>query len=125
MSLTQVYTETRDGRNASTRSISLRGRSPNPPPNIGSNRGSFDKGGDLELAQLGATKDAVSASPSIGGGESPPVGPAEPAKVSQWTGRIQFLTLCFTLFLAGWNDGTTGPLLPVMQIHYHVSCGAG
>ena len=36
--------------------------------------------------------------------------------------RIQFITLCWTLFLAGWNDGTTGPLLPRIQIVYHVRC---
>ena len=34
--------------------------------------------------------------------------------------RIQFATLCWCLFLAGWNDGTTGPLLPRMQTVYHV-----
>lgn len=34
--------------------------------------------------------------------------------------RLQYLTLCWTLFLAGWNDGTTGPLLPRMQTVYHV-----
>ncbi|TFK21819.1 MFS general substrate transporter [Coprinopsis marcescibilis] len=26
--------------------------------------------------------------------------------------RIQFLTLCWCLFILGWNDGTTGPILP-------------
>ncbi|KAI0760315.1 MFS general substrate transporter [Fomes fomentarius] len=35
--------------------------------------------------------------------------------------RLQYLTLCWTLFLAGWNDGTTGPLLPRMQTVYHVN----
>ncbi|KAF8903921.1 MFS general substrate transporter [Gymnopilus junonius] len=35
--------------------------------------------------------------------------------------RIQFLSLCWTLFLAGWNDGTTGPLLPRIQDVYHVN----
>jgi len=34
--------------------------------------------------------------------------------------RIQFATLCYSLFLAGWNDGTTGPLLPRIQEVYHV-----
>ena len=29
--------------------------------------------------------------------------------------RIQFATLCWTLYLAGWNDGMTGPLLPRLQ----------
>jgi hypothetical protein len=35
--------------------------------------------------------------------------------------RIQFITLCWTLFLAGWNDASTGPLLPRIQEVYHVT----
>ena len=34
--------------------------------------------------------------------------------------RIQFIVLCFSLFLAGWNDGSTGPLLLRIQNVYHV-----
>jgi hypothetical protein len=34
--------------------------------------------------------------------------------------NIQFISLCYSLFLAGWNDGTTGPLLPRIQEVYHV-----
>ncbi|THH16127.1 hypothetical protein EW146_g4461 [Bondarzewia mesenterica] len=34
--------------------------------------------------------------------------------------NIQFASLCWTLLLAGWNDGTTGPLLPRIQSVYHV-----
>ncbi|TFY55750.1 hypothetical protein EVG20_g9203 [Dentipellis fragilis] len=34
--------------------------------------------------------------------------------------NIQFFSLCYTLFLAGWNDGTTGPLLPRIQSVYNV-----
>ncbi|EIW55070.1 MFS general substrate transporter [Trametes versicolor FP-101664 SS1] len=34
--------------------------------------------------------------------------------------RIQFATLCWSIFVAGWNDGTTGPLLPRLQEVYHV-----
>lgn len=34
--------------------------------------------------------------------------------------RLQFATLCWTLFLAGWGDGSTGPLLPRIQDVYHV-----
>ena len=30
------------------------------------------------------------------------------------------MTLCWSLFLAGWNDGSTGPLLPRIQTVYHV-----
>ncbi len=34
--------------------------------------------------------------------------------------RIRFATLCWSMCLAGWNDGTTGPLLPRIQSVYHV-----
>ena len=34
--------------------------------------------------------------------------------------NIQFISLCYSLFLAGWNDGTTGPLLPRIREVYHV-----
>ncbi|OJT08119.1 hypothetical protein TRAPUB_974 [Trametes pubescens] len=34
--------------------------------------------------------------------------------------RIQFATLCWSIFVAGWNDGTIGPLLPRLQEVYHV-----
>ena len=43
------------------------------------------------------------------------------AKAKQWKAHWQFVTLCWSLFLAGWNDGTTGPLLPRIQEVYHVS----
>lgn len=35
--------------------------------------------------------------------------------------QIQFATLCWSIFVAGWNDGTLGPLLPRLQEVYHVS----
>lgn len=35
--------------------------------------------------------------------------------------RVQFATLCWSIFVAGWNDGTIGPLLPRLQEVYHVS----
>jgi hypothetical protein len=35
--------------------------------------------------------------------------------------RVQFATVCGSMYLAGWNDGTTGPLLPRIQIVYGVS----
>ena len=34
--------------------------------------------------------------------------------------NLQLATLCWTLFLAGWNDGSTGPLLPRIQKVYGV-----
>ncbi|KAJ7826866.1 major facilitator superfamily domain-containing protein [Mycena olivaceomarginata] len=33
---------------------------------------------------------------------------------------IQLVTLCWTLFVAGWNDGSVGPLIPRIQQVYHV-----
>jgi len=35
-------------------------------------------------------------------------------------GRLQFLTLCWTLFLIGWNDSSTGPLIPRIREFYGV-----
>ena len=35
--------------------------------------------------------------------------------------RAQFLALCWTLFVIGWCDGSTGPLLPRVQTFYDVS----
>ncbi|CAL1713982.1 unnamed protein product [Somion occarium] len=34
--------------------------------------------------------------------------------------NIQLATLCFCLFVVGWNNGTVGPLLPRIQGVYHV-----
>lgn len=42
--------------------------------------------------------------------------PAMPRKA-----RVQFATLCWSIFVVGWNDGTLGPLLPRLQEFYHVS----
>ena len=35
--------------------------------------------------------------------------------------RWQLFSLCFSLFLAGWDGGTPGPLIPRLQIFYDVS----
>ena len=35
--------------------------------------------------------------------------------------RAQFLALCWALFVIGWFDGSTGPLLPRIQKFYDVS----
>ncbi|KAL4257242.1 Major Facilitator Superfamily Transporter [Pleurotus pulmonarius] len=42
------------------------------------------------------------------------------SKKQATTSRVQFATLCWCLFLAGWNDGTTGPLLPRIREAYNV-----
>jgi len=48
-------------------------------------------------------------------GDHPPL-----SKKQQKIGQAQFLTLCWSIFLLGWNDGTIGPLLPRIQEVYHV-----
>ena len=37
--------------------------------------------------------------------------------------RIALAALMFSMFMEGWNDGTSGPMLPAMQKHYKVSKG--
>ncbi|KAI8976673.1 MFS general substrate transporter [Trametes punicea] len=50
---------------------------------------------------------------------APALSPAQKA-VYRRKNAIHFLTLCFTILLNGWNDGTTGPLLPRIQSYYHL-----
>ena len=38
----------------------------------------------------------------------------------KWNSIIQFLVLCWSVWLIGWNDGSTGPLLPRIQDNYQV-----
>ncbi|KAL0057210.1 hypothetical protein AAF712_016154 [Marasmius tenuissimus] len=48
--------------------------------------------------------------------------PAEkPTHAQVIQGRLQLAALFWTMFLAGWNDGSTGPLLPRIQAVYHVN----
>lgn len=35
--------------------------------------------------------------------------------------QLCYFALCWCFFLEGWNDGTTGPLLPTIQRYYNVS----
>ncbi|TDL25164.1 hypothetical protein BD410DRAFT_628157 [Rickenella mellea] len=36
------------------------------------------------------------------------------------TAAIQLATLCYAAFLTGWGDGSSGPLLPRIQLYYNV-----
>ena len=69
------------------------------------------------LATLPATP--TSAVPLRNNGSSEPPPPQTPKQAAKE--RIQFLALCLSIFLVGWNDGTTGPLLPRVQSVYRVS----
>ena len=44
-----------------------------------------------------------------------------PTKKETRMARAQFLALCWALFVIGWTDGSTGPLLPRIQSFYDVS----
>lgn len=44
-----------------------------------------------------------------------------PTRLEARTALAQFLALCGSLFLLGWNDGSTGPLLPRIQKVYNVT----
>jgi hypothetical protein len=44
-----------------------------------------------------------------------------PTRNEARTARVQFLALCWSLFLMGWIDGSPGPLLPSIQASYEVS----
>ena len=43
-----------------------------------------------------------------------------PTRKEARTARVQFLALCWSLFLMGWVSGSTGPLLPSIQESYDV-----
>ena len=43
------------------------------------------------------------------------------SKNEERVARTQFLALCWTLFVVGWTDGSTGTLLPRIQNFYDVS----
>ncbi len=74
--------------------------------------------GDDALTKQHTTIQTVSRENSQSAAPSTAVSATTPA--SRRLARFQFATLCWTLFLAGWNDGTTGPLLDRIQHVYHV-----
>ncbi|PIL33534.1 MFS general substrate transporter [Ganoderma sinense ZZ0214-1] len=39
----------------------------------------------------------------------------------RWQANVMYASMLYTMLLSGWNDGTTGPLLPRIQAVYHVS----
>lgn len=72
---------------------------------------------DIELSEVNP------ASPSQEHKESVPdiqVAVSEPSKSAGLRAKFQFFSLCWALFLIGWSDGSTGPLLPRIQSVYHV-----
>lgn len=54
--------------------------------------------------------------------DASPINDASPEQLRKYAAkeRLQFATLSFSLFMAGWNDGSSGPLLPRIQSVYSV-----
>lgn len=79
---------------------------------------------DIEAAMVQAGSSAaqsVTALDTDGVSSSVPfISPAE-RQQQRRRGLMCFGALCWCFFLAGWNDGSTGPLLPTIQRHYDVS----
>ncbi|KAG9074559.1 hypothetical protein FRC06_010606 [Ceratobasidium sp. 370] len=68
----------------------------------------------IEMDTLGTPKASSVASTSV----APEVPAWNMSPKKEWTA----ISTCFIcLFLAGWNDATTGPLLPTIQAFYHVN----
>ena len=94
-------------------------RAPHPPITPASDSG-ITQAESIELPELMSKQnDAAAAAPA---GED-----TRPGNVSEVDVRAQrkkvnihFFTMCCSMFLLGWNDGTTGPLLPRIQEVYHV-----
>ncbi|OCH87228.1 MFS general substrate transporter [Obba rivulosa] len=53
------------------------------------------------------------------GSTAPVVSAAQKAEYKRKS-RMHFAALCYSFWLEGWNDGTTGPLLPTIQRHYDI-----
>ncbi len=117
MSRTEVVTVDATSGPHTSSSMAIRAHSPNPPEPTSSQRRSFDKGDEIELGEI----NNLEASNKTGSQRSNTPTATPSNKIPRWTAHIQFATMCWTLFLAGWNDGTTGPLLPRIQSNYHVS----
>ncbi|KAJ7729062.1 MFS general substrate transporter [Mycena maculata] len=79
----------------------------------------------VEILPPAVYPPAVSASPDVPTKdlkvEPKSPGPLyQPSQRQILLGQCQTIALCFAVFLAGWNDGTVGPLLPRIQEVYHV-----
>ncbi|KIY46714.1 MFS general substrate transporter [Fistulina hepatica ATCC 64428] len=65
-------------------------------------------------------KNSIDVQDQISVSSQPPNG-SEIERSNLLLSRIHFVASCWTMITAGWNDGTTGPLLPRIQEVYHVN----
>ncbi|KZT03772.1 MFS general substrate transporter [Laetiporus sulphureus 93-53] len=105
---------------ANSSSISIRARSPHPPasPEPSQDAKAANSKESIELAEIGQNAGASIRAASNTAGSSSETTPT--TRIDRRKLNIHFAAMCFSLFLAGWNDGTTGPLLPRIQKVYHV-----
>ena len=113
---------------ATSSSVGLSTRVPYPPESPAANTGGGPE--SIELRDIRKSEDGASASQhgDVTTTEAQPAkDPSAAASEAEVDPRllnrklqIHFATMCSSLFLAGWNDGTTGPLLPRIQEVYHV-----
>lgn len=83
--------------------------------------------GDLENLG-GAASESIAMSSVVGQpegetGSTMPIAAVlteEERRALRMKSRVHFGALCYCFFLEGWNDGSTGPLLPSIQKHYGV-----
>ena len=92
----------------------LHSRPPHPPdtPSVDINYETKS----IELRDMHKSSDGISKLEEC---VTPSVSQNDPRMLRRKT-NIHFAAMCWSLFMAGWNDGTTGPLLPRIQDVYHV-----
>lgn len=78
---------------------------------------------DIELASIPGLPQSTAAS-LLNDGDSISAAPilttAQKVAQRRWS-VIHLAAACWSFFLAGWNDGSTGPLLPKIQLYHKVS----
>ncbi|KAH9847459.1 MFS general substrate transporter [Lenzites betulinus] len=82
---------------------------------------SSSKGGDPEIAPSFPSSLAPSVFAEDDTSSTTPAISAAQKAVYKRKSLIHFLALCCCVFCMGWNDGTTGPMLPRIQANYHVN----
>ena len=103
----------------STNSHVLTARAPYPPDTPATDTG-LTQAEPIELVELTSKQDDSTAAPPVEEGPSHANTSEVDVRAQRRKVNIHFFTMCCSMFLLGWNDGTTGPLLPRIQEVYHV-----
>ena len=76
---------------------------------------------DLEVAsQIPPSVVSATLTPNTAATSSVPLVSASQKAAYMRRSRLHLAALYFTLFLEGWNDGSTGPMLPTIQKYHNV-----